>query len=140
MTTLHNDLTDVFGKSIFGDDLFKDVFGKVKLATGQSYPPYNIVKLSDIESRVEVALAGFRKSEIEVSTNDNILKIAGSQEKDSDSKEYAWKGISSKDFILQLSIADYVEVLDAKMEDGILQINLIKNIPEEKLPKKIEIK
>jgi len=104
-----------------------------------SYPPHNIIKKSDTVSIVELAVAGFSKDEISVTTDQNILTVKGAKD-DADEIDYVWKGISTRSFERQFRLGDYVEVVEAKVVDGILSIELEQKIPEEKLPKTIAIK
>jgi molecular chaperone IbpA len=104
-----------------------------------SYPPHNVIKKSDTVSIVELAVAGFSKDEISVTTDQNILTVKGAKD-DADEIDYVWKGISTRSFERQFRLGDYVEVVEAKVVDGILSIELEQKIPEEKLPKTIAIK
>jgi molecular chaperone IbpA len=104
-----------------------------------SYPPHNIIKKSETVSIVELAVAGFSKDEISVTTDQNVLTVKGAKHVP-DEIDYVWKGISTRNFERQFRLGDYVEVVEAKVVDGILSIELEQKIPEEKLPKTIAIK
>ena len=95
-----------------------------------NYPPYNLIKESSIEFRLEVALAGFKKEEIKVFTENNKLFVEGAQEKDEDTLEYIHKGLASRDFTRVWTISDDVVVDAVDYVDGILSIKLRRVIPE----------
>jgi molecular chaperone IbpA len=105
----------------------------------QSFPPHNIIKLNDTHYVVELAIAGFSKDEIEITTEDGTLTIKG-ERKDKDVEvNYLHRGIGTRSFTKQLTIADTVEVRGAEFKDGILRVGLENVIPEHKKPRKIEI-
>lgn len=103
-----------------------------------AYPPYNVVKVNDDKLVMEFAVAGFKKSDISITTEKNTLKIEGT--KDADEKEYLHKGIAARKFTRVFTLPEYFEVESAGFEDGILYIDLFRNIPEEKKPKSIRIR
>ena len=107
-----------------------------------SYPPYNITKFGEGNWQIEMALAGFRKDDIEVKVQDRTLTISSEVQdtpEEGKSGEVVHHGIAQRNFTTNFALAEFVEVEDAKMEDGILTIKLITNLPEEKKPKVIEI-
>lgn len=103
-----------------------------------AYPPYNVVKVNDDKLVMEFAVAGFKKSDISITTEKNTLKIEGTKE--ADEKEYLHKGIAARKFTRVFTLPEYFEVESAGFEDGILYIDLFRNIPEEKKPKSIRIR
>ena len=103
-----------------------------------SYPPYNIVKVNDEKFVMEFAVAGFKKDEISINTEKDVLSIKA-EKPETDEKEYLHKGIAARKFSRKFSLPEYFEVESAGFEDGILYIDLIKNVPEEKKPKTITI-
>ena len=107
--------------------------------TKATYPPYNVVKINDEKIVMEFAVAGFKKDEITVTTEKNILSIVA-EKPESDDKNYLHKGIAARKFSRSFNLPEYFEVESAGHEDGILYIDLIKNVPEEKKPKSIKIK
>ena len=106
-----------------------------------SYPPYNIRQLSEDSYEIEMAVAGFTKSELRLELNNNQLIIEGSKELAEDEGEsgYVYKGIAGRKFRQSFALADHVKVLDSELRDGILKIKLQREIPEEKKPRLIEI-
>ncbi len=127
----------------FTTEFLKDPFfnmGPTTLnATKPSYPPYNIVKIDDDHLVMEFAVAGFKKDEISVTTEKNILAIKSTKD-DADEKDYLHKGIAARKFTRQFTLPEYFEVESASVDNGILYIDLTRNIPEEKKPKTIKIK
>ena len=108
-------------------------------ATSSGFPPYNIRKEGDYSFVIELALAGFSKKEIEVEVADGLLTIRSVKENDeNDSNIY--RGISYRKFNRKFTLADDIVVNDASLENGMLVISLERIIPEEKKPRKIEIK
>ena len=103
-----------------------------------SYPPYDILKDDDYNFKIEMALAGFSKKDIEVEVAENLLTIKSVRENNQDSKN-VYKGISYRKFTREFTIADDIEVKDAKLEDGLLTIKLERIVPDEKKPKLIKI-
>jgi molecular chaperone IbpA len=103
----------------------------------QAFPPYNVVKVNDDKLVMEFAVAGFKKSDITITTEKNILTIKA--DKGTEEKAYLHKGIAARKFTRAFTLPEYFEVSDAWFEDGILYIDLIRNIPEEKKPKQITI-
>jgi molecular chaperone IbpA len=106
------------------------------------YPPYNIVKVSEEKYCIELAIAGFSKSDIEIESKDNILTISTLDKKDENEleTEYLHKGISARSFKKAFNLAEYVIVQGASFKDGILSIDLERIVPEAMKPKTIKIK
>jgi len=104
-----------------------------------SYPPYDLISVGDNQNILDVAVAGFTKSEISVTVEDSILVIKGEKNTER-AGEILHKGIASRDFELRLAMAEYWEVIRASMDNGMLTVLFGKNLPEEKKPKVIDIK
>lgn len=102
-----------------------------------TYPPHNIIRLDDDSYTIELAVAGFKPSDIEIELKDQLLSICGEKE---DTRAYSYRGISSKRFSKSFRLAEYVEVMETILAEGILSITLKHTIPEDKKPKKIAIK
>src|SRR6056300_1007265 len=101
------------------------------------YPPHNIIKESDTEFTIEVAVAGFTQEQISVEQKERSLTITGEYE--SKGREVIHRGISTRDFKRQFRLSEYVEVTGASLTDGILAVNLKLEIPTEKQPRSIKI-
>jgi molecular chaperone IbpA len=117
------------------DRIFTEVENAIKSNT--TYPPHNVIKDGEGAYRIELAVSGFSRGQITIETQDGLLKITGDAQKDE--REYAYKGISTRSFTRQFTLAEYVEVTEASLTDGILCIALKRNVPEEKQPRKVTI-
>jgi molecular chaperone IbpA len=104
-----------------------------------SYPPYDIVQLDEDTNLLNVAVAGFTKKEVTVTVKDSVITIEGNK-KEKQRGEVVYQGIATRDFKLSLAIAEYWEVTNAQMENGMLTIEFNKTLPEELKPKVIDIK
>lgn len=104
-----------------------------------TYPPYNLVKHSDNEYVIEISVAGFAIEDINITVDNQKLIVAGDNKNTSNDVTYIHKGIASRGFTRQFYLAEYIEVVDATIVNGILIINLEKVIPEDKKPKTIKI-
>lgn len=124
---------------------FDSVFDEILRTTNQNsnYPPYNIVKHGEDKFVIELAIAGFADSEVDITVEKNQLVVKGEKQIElTDSTqtiEYVHRGISARSFVRSWTLADYVEVSGAKMENGILSIALDRIVPEEQKPKRIQI-
>jgi molecular chaperone IbpA len=137
--------------SSFAWDLFKDPFfigfnremerlANVQLASRQTnYPPYDLVKVDEDTFKLSLAIAGFAKSDINVSVDNGTLIIKGETE-DSAEAEVVHKGIAGRKFTRTFALGEYMEVIGAEMKDGMLHIDIERIVPEEKKPKLIKIK
>jgi len=105
---------------------------------GENYPPFDLIKLDDNRYRIEVAVAGFRKDEIEITSQQNQLLISGQKSEESGSN-YVHRGIANRSFERRFALADHIQVRGADLKDGMLSIELVREIPEAMRPRKIEI-
>ena len=128
-------------------DLFKDPFfigwdrhfqdlEKV-MHNSTNYPPYNLVEVSEDTYMIELALAGFKKEDISIEQEKNVLTIKGSSEEDEN--KYIHKGIGARAFTRTFSLSEYMNVTAVVMENGILRVLIVKLVPEEARPKTFEI-
>jgi molecular chaperone IbpA len=108
-------------------------------ATKQSYPPYDIIQLDDDSYVLKLAAAGFSRNDLDITVKDGTLVIAGNKS-EADADKYLHKGIAMRNFTRTFALGEYMEVVSANMEDGILIINVKRELPEEKKPKQITIK
>ena len=107
----------------------------------QGYPPYNITKDADDLFSITLAIAGFKKSDIDIQLEDSNLLITGTivTEDSQDETEYLHKGIAERNFVRSFKLAEYVEVKSAKLEDGLLKVELFRNVPDALKPQSIKI-
>ena len=108
-------------------------------ATSTAFPPVNVIKKDDYNFVLELAVAGYKQDEIEITSERNSLKITG-KKVETDDRNYLVKGIAGRKFSRQFVLSDTVVVRDAALADGILSIQLENVIPEEQKPRKIEIR
>lgn len=132
-------------------DLFKDPFfigfnhtldrlNSIHNASAhQSYPPYDIVKIDEDSYRVDIAVAGFDKKDVEVSVDNGTLVIKGEISTES-SEEVLHKGIATRKFTRTFALGEYMEVISAEFKNGMLSVLVERIVPEEKKPKTIKIK
>ena len=107
--------------------------------TQLSYPPYNIEAVGEDAYRISMAVAGFSEADLEIVAKDNALSVKG-EIKASDDTAYLHHGIAGRTFERRFDLADYVKVSDAHLENGLLHIDLVREVPEAHKPQKIEIK
>lgn len=134
------DLPSLHRHAIGFDRMFEEL-NRTFAASKDNYPPHNIVQLDDTHFVIEVAVAGFKESEVDVELKDNLLTVKGERAKEEDKPEveYLHKGISTRNFTRTFPLAENVEVRAATVENGILAIALERIVPEEKKAKKIAI-
>lgn len=133
------DLTPLYRSSVGFDrfgSLLDAAFQTEKTAAG--YPPYNIEALEDNEYNITLAVAGFKEDDLTIETENGVLTIRGKQGQEED-KNYLHQGIAQRAFERKFTLADHVEVTDAKLADGLLTISLVRDIPEAIKPKSIAI-
>jgi molecular chaperone IbpA len=119
-------------------DLLDSVAGQ---ASSNGYPPYNIEKTGDNDYRIVMAVAGFAESELNVTQKENELLVAGQTAPNGENdKQFLYRGIAGRNFERRFQLADHVKVTGAKLANGLLTIDLQREIPEEKKPRAIEIK
>ena len=108
---------------------------------GQSYPPYNVVKLDEDSYRIEMAVAGFESTDIDIESHENVLTITAKREggPDNDAVDYLHRGIAERGFERRFQLADHVIVENAQLSNGLLIISLKRELPEALKPRKIAI-
>ncbi len=127
------------GRDLFPFGSLAQEFEKVfHTSTNTTYPPYNIVKIDEDKVVMEFAVAGFKKDDISITTEKSVLTIKA-EKPEAEEKNYLHKGIAARKFSRSFTLPEYYEVEKAGFEDGILYIDLVRNIPEEKKPKTISI-
>lgn len=132
-------LPDFYKATVGFDRLFDEMERAFTNTTSTGYPPYNIAKVTDNEYVISLAVAGFTMADLEVTQDGNKLTVTGTAPQTDDTVEYLHKGIAGRSFEREFRIADHVEVVGAKLELGVLNISLKQNLPEELLPRKIDI-
>jgi molecular chaperone IbpA len=103
------------------------------------YPPHNIERLGEDQYRITLALAGFKRDDVEITVTNGLLEIKGEQKNQASTSEILYRGIAARAFEKSFKLADYVEVKSASFEHGLLQIDLVREVPEAKKPRRIDI-
>ncbi|MCW3845986.1 Hsp20 family protein [Sphingomonas sp. LB-2] len=128
-----------FRRSTVGfDRLFDLLENGLTTQITDGYPPFDLVRDGEDRYRINMAVAGFRPDEVEVTAQQNILVVTG-RKKESDDSRYIHRGIAARDFERRFGLADYVQVKNAELADGMLSIELAREIPEAMKPRKIAI-
>ena len=123
------DLFDKITKNSIGMDDYLDRFFNAPTQTS-NYPPYNLIQLNNHESKLEIALAGFKKDELQVFTEFGKLYVKGKKEESEDVGEFVHKGLAQRSFERVWTITDDTEIGSVKFEDGLLTVELKKIVPE----------
>ncbi|QQO23823.1 Hsp20 family protein [Bradyrhizobium diazoefficiens] len=126
------------GRSAIGFDRLFDVLDEVQRTAEESYPPYNIERLDENRFQIAVALAGFTPDEVALTVEQNVLTLEGCKS-EKEEKTYLHRGISARNVKRQFTLAEHVEVEGARFENGLLIIDLQREIPEAMKPRRIAI-
>lgn len=132
------DFTPLWRSTIGFDHLADLVDSSLRQATDDNYPPYNIERSSEDHYRITLALAGFAPDDVSVTAEQNTLTIEG-RKPAKDEREYLYQGIAARPFRRVFNLADYVQVNQATFKDGLLTIDLAREIPEAMKPRRIAI-
>jgi molecular chaperone IbpA len=131
------DFSPLWRSSIGFDRLF-DLAETAQRAGEDNYPPYNIERLAENRYQISLAVAGFSPDEIAVTAEQNVVTVEGRKAEQAE-REYLYRGISARPFKRQFSLADYVQVRNAAFDNGLLKIELVREIPEAMKPRRIAI-
>jgi molecular chaperone IbpA len=131
------DFSPLFRSTIGFDRLF-DLVETAQRATEESYPPYNIERVAEDRYQISLAVAGFSPDEISITAEQNVVTIEGNKAEKA-GREFLYRGISTRHFKRQFSLADYVHVEGATFDNGMLMIELVREIPEAMKPRRIAI-
>ena len=132
------DLTP-FYRSTVGFDRMGRLLDTASNTEAPSYPPYNIEKVADDQYRVTMAIAGFNAADLYITQNNNTLIVTGNQDKGENDVQFLHRGIATRSFERQFELAEHVNVTNAGLENGLLLIDLKREVPEELKPRKIAI-
>ena len=137
----HVDFSPLYRSTVGFDRLFTMLDSLGQSENGQTYPPYNIERTGENAYRITMAVADFAEDDLTIEAKANVLKVAGAKAEDAqdDSREVLHRGIASRAFERRFQLADYVEVKGAELENGLLHIDLEREIPDSMKPRKIEI-
>lgn len=125
-------------RSAIGFDRLVNLIESAASNGNAGYPPYNIEQLGDNDYRISMAVAGFTQEELELSFQENLLTVKGNKQADTE-RNYLYQGIAERGFERRFQLADYVRVKGADLKNGLLHIELVREVPEAMKPRKIEI-
>jgi molecular chaperone IbpA len=131
-----------FRRSTVGFDRLFDMLENSSFGQSQeNYPPFDLIKVGENEYRIELAVAGFKPDELDITAQQNVLIVSGRKNEESEEKSsnYIYRGIATRSFERRFALADHIQVKAADMKDGLLAVDLVREIPESMKPKKIDI-
>jgi len=131
-----------FRRSTVGFDRLFDMLENSSFgATQENYPPFDLIKEGENQYRIELAVAGFKPDELDITAQQNVLIVSGRKNEESGEKgsDYIYRGIATRSFERRFALADHIQVRGADIKDGLLAIELVREIPEAMKPKKINI-
>ena len=131
LRSLHN--------STVGFDQLFSLLDAVNTDAAPNYPPYNIERKSENCYRVTMAVAGFQDNDLSIETKESVLTIKGERQPECEHSEFLHRGIATRTFIRRFQLADYLVVQNAELENGLLHINLIREIPDSLKPRKVDL-
>ena len=136
------DLTPLYRTMVGFDRMANMIDSAARLDGAQGYPPYNIERVADDEFAIEIAVAGFGEEDLDIETKDGLLTVAGRKTpaEDAPEREFLHRGIAHRAFERRFQLADHVEVKAADLVDGLLKVDLVREIPEAMKPRKIDIR
>ncbi|HEY1982154.1 MAG TPA: Hsp20 family protein [Xanthobacteraceae bacterium] len=126
-------------RSTIGFDRLFDLMESAQSAAEDNYPPYDIQRLGDDRFQISLAVAGFSPDEIAITAEQNVVTVQGARKAENGGSEYLYRGISNRPFKRQFNLADYVQVRGASFDNGLLRIELVREIPEAMKPRRIAI-
>lgn len=134
------DLTPLY-RSAIGFDRMASLLDSVNRSeqTQQTYPPYNIEVTGDDNYRITMAISGFNEADLTLEVKPNLLTVSGKKEAEKEERKFLHQGIAARNFERRFQIADYVRVESAQLEDGLLHIDLVREIPEAMKPRTIPV-
>ncbi|HZV56107.1 MAG TPA: Hsp20 family protein [Sphingobium sp.] len=135
------DLTPYRRSTVGFDRLFDLIENSARLQQTDNYPPFNIERVSEDRYRVTLAVAGFKADEIDITAQQNLLQITGRKEETSeeDRARFLHLGIANRNFERRFELADFVRVENAELADGLLTVELVREVPDAMKPRKIAI-
>ena len=134
------DFSPLFRSSIGFDRLARMVDAATRVdSTALSYPPYNIEKTGDDAYRLTMAVAGFARDELELTVHENTLIVTGKARKEEEGGRYLHRGIARRAFERRFSLADHIKVTGASLDNGLLHVDLVREVPEAMKPRQIAI-
>lgn len=134
----HTDFAPLY-RSTIGFDRLVQMLDTMAGSEDTGYPPYNIERLGETSYRITMAVAGFSKDEITVEVKEQSLTVRGEKAPDDKERHFLHRGIAARSFERRFQLADYVEIVGADLTDGLLHVELQRNLPERMRPRVVEI-
>ena len=132
------DFSPLFRSSVGFDRIFDLLENATRVQAIDNWPPYNIEKVGEDQYRISMAVAGFSPDELNLTSQPNWLVVSG-QKQGEESTQYLHRGIATRSFERRFELADHVKVKDARLDNGLLTIELVREVPEEMRPRRIEV-
>ncbi|WP_375056622.1 Hsp20 family protein [Zobellella sp. DQSA1] len=133
------DFSPLYRSAIGFDRLASLMENAASGGSNNGYPPYNIELLSENQYRISMAVAGFARQDLEITSHENTLMVKGHKEQEQESRNYLYQGIAERGFERRFQLADHIKVVGADLENGLLHIDLVREVPEAAKPKTIAI-
>jgi molecular chaperone IbpA len=133
------DFAPLYRSAIGFDRLAQVVDAALRSDSQPSYPPYNIELVAEDKYRITMAVAGFEQGELEIESVEDTLRVTGRKATNEANKTYLHRGLAARDFEHRFQLADHVRVVSASLDNGLLNIELVREVPEAKKPRKISI-
>ncbi|MEI6440552.1 MAG: Hsp20 family protein [Alphaproteobacteria bacterium] len=126
-------------RSVVGFDRLAQLLETATADTASGYPPYNIERTDENAYRIELAVAGFKPEELNIEVKQNLLTVQGRKAANDEQRRFLHRGLAERDFERRFQLADYVVVTEAQISDGLLSINLKRELPDALKPRRIDI-
>jgi molecular chaperone IbpA len=133
------DFSPLYRSTVGFDRLFDLIDQTARQDASSPWPPYNVEKTGDDQYRITMAIAGFSPDDVEITQKENTLLVAGHKQPEQENAHFLHRGIATRNFKQSFSLADYVKVKGASLENGLLTVDLVREVPEEMKPRRIEI-
>ena len=131
-----------YRRSTVGFDRLFDMLENNSVGQGQeNYPPFDLIREGENEYRIQLAVAGFKPDEVDITAQQNVLVVSGRKSDETDEKgtDFIYRGIANRSFERRFALADHIQVRGADLKDGLLSIELVREIPEAMKPRKISV-
>jgi len=137
----HVDFSPLYRSTVGFDRMFTMLDSLAQPDQSQTYPPYNIERTGENAYRITMAVAGFGEADLSIEAREHVLTVKGDKSDDGEkgSSDFLYRGIAKRAFERRFQLAEYVEVSGAKLENGLLHVDLVREIPEAMKPRRIEI-
>jgi molecular chaperone IbpA len=133
------DFSPLFRSTIGFDRLMRMADAATRPEVGNGYPPYNIEVTGENAYRLTVAVAGFAAEDVDITVKESVLQVSGRSKKEDDGSKFLHRGLARRAFERRFDLADHIKVMGASLENGLLHVDLVREVPETLKPRKIEI-